>query len=169
MLRLEFKKRNAASDMFRAVREDGSSTFGEMYRLPFVPHDMIHLAVESVLNLSGGFYGSIESGWNVEDYLIHEKRQQISSESMAAEFLAGMFQTMLTESADYAAFQEALHLTASARGILFPPVSPDDFQEIVKRIAQYAERWKALNAGETLHLTFDVPHRHAGKKSLVLS
>lgn len=62
-LRASFLRRPAQSDLVSARRRDGSEV---CWRLPTygggLPHDLVHLVVESAFGLSRGFWGLVDAG-----------------------------------------------------------------------------------------------------------
>lgn len=59
------------STILRLTRGDGSATWQRNRGVTgqfFPPHDLTHLAVETVLGHRRGFYGLVVEGWGVDDF-----------------------------------------------------------------------------------------------------
>lgn len=84
-MRVSFVRTRGARDRIYATRDDGSEvswsfpTYGEA-----LPHDTVHLVVESILGLRQGFWGRVAAGCRaagvplLEDEQVDEVRRRLS-------------------------------------------------------------------------------------------
>jgi len=93
-LKIQFWRKPDFSNVFKCIREDGTETWQRRHGEFFVYHDLHHLAVESVLGLTSGFYGLVILGWNITDFGTPWPRGPIpsehSTEALYAETLAAL-------------------------------------------------------------------------------
>lgn len=153
MLRILFSKPADGSTVLRCIRENGSETWQKQDRHAafLVPHDLTHLAVESVLGIRQGFFGLIASGWEIAETDGKSKRGELPAEAIDAEFLVGTFDTERAGPVLWTAaeFNESMGVRGSAR-----PVTDEEIAEVRKRRSQLFARWAAIESGGILELTF---------------
>ena len=126
-------------------------------------HDLHHLALESVLGFSSGFYGLVEKGWNITDFGTPWPRGPIPNEdqyeAQLAETVAALldheFQSGERELAD--GFNQALRLSWDGyrdRGIFgtVRKLLPEDLTRIRSYIDALHRGWIETAVHESLHL-----------------
>ena len=97
-MEISFTKKELHKHVISCKRNDGSVTWMQSDDF-FVHHDLMHYAVETTLNYRNGFYGILDSGINISDFEIPEKRRtfNFSTEALHAESLVGMISTELSQ------------------------------------------------------------------------
>jgi hypothetical protein len=149
-LRIEITKRTDGGSVLRCVRADGTVTWQSHHgrQGAFFPvHDLTHLAVESVLGGSCGFFGLVAAGWNIEDTTGKGGRGPIPPDAMRVERLVGLLDLERAGSARWTA--EELNTQIGGQPIL----DEDDLTRVRARVAELVGRWRELAPGETLVLS----------------
>ncbi|MEO5583293.1 MAG: hypothetical protein ABIR66_11415 [Saprospiraceae bacterium] len=142
------------------TRNDGSFTSSMMH--PGVElHDIIHYAVETILEFKLGFYGILDQGYQIEEFEIPRHRRPLALipsnlpiESIQAEFLVNqlMMETLQGPIADFmAVFIKALE----ANKIPFPDrLNETTLSEIRKLIETIKNQWATIEEGKSMELIF---------------
>lgn len=144
-----FTKGGGKEDRLEIVR-DGQVT--EMVTCPkqgIIPHDMVHYAVEDVLDRRG-FLTRVAHGEAAEF------RMEADDESDGVERLVEVFQgdgwSGGTTSPD--AMIDLYRVTCEARACTPLPVDPATIEAVRSRIADLTDQWAAVAVGDVLTLTF---------------
>jgi hypothetical protein len=169
-LHIEFTKgpsRRYRSVLHRAdgvlVELDGGSYNRVGGRAGEVPHDLAHLVVERELGLERGVWGVLAAGGLFRGATVIAGRQRPHAARRAREILGASVEQLnqaevltravcdlsLRDRADPAALRSA----AGARW-WSPAVTPDALLRAFAGLREGGERWAALEAGGTLHLTW---------------
>ena len=157
-MKLEFKKNRNKKHVIVYHRDNGTETW--MYADDFfIAHDLSHYAIEKTLGYKTAFYGMINSGIELSDFLDKRKRDVMSftNEAMNAESMANLFLMDKNQGrvADFNRLQQdVLHTTV-------PEVSPLQLTEVQidsirNRLVQLLSQWNQLKANQSLHLEIDV-------------
>lgn len=114
-MRVLFTKTSADRHRLEIVRDDGTGETRDLETRSFLVHDLAHFAVEQQAAMSGGFWGSLASGFSIGElqrdgelangFGIDElQRDGAAGERWRAEALAAPFQTLWNQraSADFA-------------------------------------------------------------------
>ncbi len=150
-LRIEMTKRPDGGSVLRCVRADGSTTWQHHRgrQAAFFPvHDLAHLAVESVLGATSGFYGLVAAGWDIEDTTGKGARGAIPDEAMRIERLVGILDLERAGSASWS----AAALNAQLGGE--PTISDEELERVRATTHELIARWSSLAPGETLVVLF---------------
>ena len=160
MLKAAFVRTVGEADRFYVTRSDGSearwsfATYGEA-----LPHDLVHLVVESAFGLSRGFWGRVDEG--VDPKVVNDEANRKGgadkyaaygpdrTELLQAEALANAH--WWDDSMD-AGIEEACALMGAPAP---PPVAPVHIREIRAVLRALSARWRALRPKGALALTFD--------------
>lgn len=146
-------------DRLACVRADGSSCEVDLPRQGILPHDLIHLWVESRLGLSDGFIGLVAKGADI-DYAGKELHRHVDPELQMqagqAESVVEALQSQLWSGQ----FEEAMFHYGLAQACQMRAVAPPDLEGIsVKEdlflpLLRLGEAWNALPAGADWRLAF---------------
>lgn len=120
------------------VRDDGTTDRVELDTRSFLRHDLAHWAVESVLGLRHGVWGSVAAGGSLSGVGLD------GADVPRAESIAGPVQTLLRTDAGVEAYREAL----THAGVADPEVA-SRLHEAVRRLRGH---WNATAHGETMAL-----------------
>ncbi len=157
---IRVKKKTDGSAALSCRRADGSVTWqrqdGQQGRF-FPLHDLTHLAVETVLAHSRGFYGLVAEGWDLTDFGTPWPRGPLPGEALAAELIVGFLDRERAAGEEWSASQfNAAAATYYAQHRLEEAcaVTDDDLQRVRDKRRELFARWAALPAGETLELRF---------------
>ena len=158
-MRVELVRRADGRTTLRCTRADGSVTWQTQrtgHAAFFTLHDLTHYAVETELGFREGFFGLVARGWEIDDTTGKGRRGPLPPEALVVEQLVGALDRERTSSTPWAAaeFNALLADTADSEAPA-PTVSDQDLARIRAKVAELAERWMALGAGETLVLRFD--------------
>ena len=122
----------------RIQRLDKSQDKAILNSRSYLRHDLAHLAVETEVPLSKGYWGSVASGASLSGMEIR------GPEIMLAEALSGPVQTLMRVEADIDKYEEVLER-------VLPELASDD---LARRIWDKARRlqghWKATNFGREM-------------------
>ena len=150
-MRLTFTKGPAKYDWLDIVRDDGSAVPRiDCPKQGIIPHDMVHYAVECVLE-ARGFLGGVADG-------AAPKFERGDAYAEAVERLVETIQAEAWSGPAPAAELVALyHLTCDARCHAGVPVDEAAIDAIRAHMADLDARWKAVPVGGTLSLDFPGP------------
>jgi hypothetical protein len=147
-MRLVFTKGPAKYDWLDLMRDDGSTAPRiDCPKQGIIPHDMVHYAVESVLD-ARGFLGGIAEG----------ARPMLQKGGLSEEAVERLVETIQAEAwsgpADTGEMIALYHLTCEARGHAGVPVDAAAIDAIRALVADLDMRWRAVPVGGTLALEF---------------
>jgi len=150
-------------DRIYVKRTDGSETAWDFPTLGGeIPHDMVHLVVESMFDLRKGFWGRVDAG--VDPRRVNEMASRKGTHKydgygddlhdlFVAEILASLMWQMreLTPADRLAAF-----LSNCEKQSLTPPpqVTEESLAAVEQRLNELRRQWRALAPKGTLELTF---------------
>ncbi|HEY4362765.1 MAG TPA: hypothetical protein VGN17_17480 [Bryobacteraceae bacterium] len=152
MLTIQITKRAHGAGVLRCTRADGSVTWQKQtdrHAAFFALHDLTHYAVETVLGFRQGFYGLLDTGWDIEDTGGKGARGRLPLEALAVARIVGLFDTergtgVLITAEDYATFA-----TEYMR-----PLSDVEIARVRARRGELFSQWTAVAPGDSLQLTF---------------
>ena len=151
-MRIDIRRYESKPNMLVCTRADGTSTF-QSYgnQSDFFPvHDLTHVAVETILSFSEGFFGMIASGRNVS-----ETEGEIPWQGHMAERLVGIL--MLDGLGTDPTLEEILATINAALEVDgFPPLELTRAQllAIRQRRDELVERWRNLPVDGCLSIDF---------------
>jgi hypothetical protein len=139
-MEVRFTKRSDREHQVSVRRDDGSTDEVVLDSREFLRHDLAHWAVESVLGLRGGVWGSVAAGGSLEG-------DALDGEDMpTAESLAGPVQTLMRTEAGVGAYEALLHHHPD---LLLSPDAAADLHEEVRRLRGH---WRATPYGADMVL-----------------
>lgn len=146
-MRFEFKKGRGREDILLITRPDGSSETVVCPKQGIIPHEMVHYAVESVLNLSG-FLAKVIQG-EVPGYTL--------APSDEAESVERLVETMQADgwsgwASDPSAILDMYAVTCDARASKRLPIQERDIREVRDFILTLTAKWSAVEPGQSLQL-----------------
>ncbi len=158
---LQFKKGGEKQSILTVIRNDGSSTWARLQR-NFEEHDLAHYAVETVMGYQKAFYGLLDEGYTVEDFLLpREQRPEallpsnLPEEALLTEFIVNQLCIERWNSGREEAFLAILSESLKQYGHSLPSDLTDEKVVAMRRIYHdLAERFAALQEGEVLELDF---------------
>ena len=159
-LTFRIKKRPDANALLVLVREDGTSTTGQIGPPQgYGPvHDLAHYVVERTLGLGQGFLGLVASGWEIADFEARGAAKQLPGEALFAECAAGELsrQAMMWQwsSAEDYVWAVETYMKQSRPDYTMPAITSDAFEGMRAELLELRRRWIELKPGETLDLEF---------------
>jgi hypothetical protein len=156
--RLRFiKQRSGKYDTVELHRDDGRVERLENPKQGLAPHDMIHVVVEQAVGLREGFIGMVLSGLPMA--MTDQPRERENAglygvEAKQSESLVECVQAAVWDStpvsADY--IREQLAITCAMRAVPAPQLDDGAVANLIDRVRQASEQWKALPAGEAMEI-----------------
>jgi hypothetical protein len=166
-LHIRFTKRSDGAVVLHCVRRDSSETWERHDRqaLFFSFHDLSHLAVETVLGFSRGFYGLIADGWDIADTTGKGKPGKLPSEGILVEHVVGLLDRERVGGGlplSAAEFNAHIAQFVANDGLDAPRAFTEiELAAVRQRIETLHRQWAALPPGSSFELTFDRPHRES--------
>jgi len=158
---VRFLKHPPASkaDRLTCVRDDGTSTSGDLPRQGILPHDAFHFVVETTLGWREAFFGQVARGVSLDHLTtkLHGAKVDWSKNvpALQAESLVECLQAeQWGGAADPAIFQETLAVTCRRRHVPPPAVSAARLALVKAALRAFGAEWRALNPGQTLERKF---------------
>ena len=134
------------------LREDRSYTSASVG--PSLPHhDLTHYVVEKHFGLEKGFYGSIKSGYSIDQLGQTEIIRTLDPESLVAEVLTRHFQGLM-EDTKKADFRELLNWEAQCTVGDFPAISDEDIDTVYLELQKLVKEFNELPDGGKMELEF---------------
>lgn len=172
MLEASFVRTVGERDRIYVTRSDGSTvswvfaTYGDV-----LPHDLVHLVVESAFGIAGGFWGRVDAG--ADPAAITREANREGGRDKYAAFGADQSQLQLAEAlANVRWLAEATPvtvlldeaLTACRDAGLVPPsaLSTERVGQLRAVLAELARQWRALTPKGGMVLGFDPRHPERG-------
>lgn len=142
-MQIRFTRLSDDQHRVEVTRADGSTEEATLPSREFLRHDFAHLAAESCVGLSKGYWGSVASGAGLDGSGMGGPEIQL------AEALAGPIQTLLRTDANLKHYEATL-----AR------VLPDrDCRELAAKVhergRQLQGHWRATPFGESMEVQWD--------------
>jgi hypothetical protein len=134
-----------------SVCADGSKTWQRQDRHSafFALHDLTHFAVESVLGYRSGFFGLVESGWDISETDGKSQRGPLPLEALEVESIVGLLDRERASGAVWSAADFETGRQAGAR-----PLSDEDLERVRQTRDQLFARWVEVEPGSALELEF---------------
>jgi hypothetical protein len=153
-LLIRLKKHRDRTNTLHCEREDGSATWSRRKGDWFALHDLTHFAAEMRLTLDSAFYGTVASGWGIEDFGTPWPRGPLPPQAVFAESIVGSLDLERAGQAVQSASELAARAGALSRESA-PTLTDDALTEIREQLAELYLRWHTLPAGEQLELHFE--------------
>lgn len=151
MLEAAFVRRRGGPDRVYVTRADGTSTGWDFPSYgDWLPHDLCHLVVEEELALTDGFWGLVDLG--IEVGLVNNQATLMRDGAPLVEHA----QLDLTGLMEAEAAVAALTGPGSTEAVALPI---EAVATIRRRLQALAERWRALDDGDAITLTFSRQRR----------
>jgi len=163
VLRAAFVRTAGARDRIYVTRTDGSEvswsfpTYGDA-----LPHDLVHLIVESCFGLSSGFWGRVDRGADPER--IAAEANRIGGKDKYAGFGADRTELLRAEALANAPWwrdgttleeiEQAVGEQCRQLGVAVPDRFLERAASARGMLARMNERWRALGSKGTLDVTF---------------
>jgi hypothetical protein len=148
-MRLVFIKGKGASDTMRVVRPGRADDVIDCPKQRIIPHDMVHYAVESILD-DRGFLGRVAAGEAAEVTMAAEAVSD--GVERLVEVMQGDGWSGGTTPPDE--MIDLYRVTCAARGCPMLAVDPATIVAIRGRIAELDAAWDAVAIGQSLELEF---------------
>ena len=161
-LLVQIAKKKDGRGVLRCVRADGSVTWQTQpaRHAPFFAlHDLTHLAVESSLGFSHGFFGLIAQGWEIDQTEGKSARGPLPSEALEVENIVGSFDSERASgallSADELNSFAAIHAESAGRPAP-RKLTEDEILRVRNKRGELFSRWAAIEPGGALEVKFEI-------------
>ena len=155
-MEISFTKKAFKKHIISCKRADGSVTWMQSDDF-FVHHDLMHYAVETIMNYRNAFYGMLESGIDISDFeLPKEKRTfSYSTEALHSETLVGLINTELSQG-NFEDLQQVIRemYESNYPSIAAPEVRLESVARIKEKYEELVLNWMILAPNEKLILQF---------------
>src|SRR6266542_4285718 len=148
--------RGKKGDVLTCLRDDGTTTW--MAERPgFVYHDLAHYAVETVFGWRIGFFGLVESGWELSSSNFGrnthtgERLPMPGAPEGPVEYVVGLFQSERRGNLRREDFRDALALYCPEA---LAQWSDERADQVRRRIRDLFAAWEAIPPGGSLELPF---------------
>jgi hypothetical protein len=157
-MQITFKKRNNKSHILQIMLNgDQTPTIWQRSDNFFVPHDLVHYAVETTLGYTDSFYGLLKAGHSIESFEgPREQRPTLSAEAINTEMMVGLFlQEQMPGQGKIDNLLEVLFDQLQVAGITTMPAVNDTQVELTrKEVERLLKLWEMTADGESLTLFF---------------
>lgn len=149
-MQLRFTKGSGKTDLLDIVRSGGAVERIECPKQQIIPHDMVHYAVEKVMQ-ERGFLGRVAAGEAVTFTM------EAAAESDGIERLVEVIQGdgWSGGASDPADMIDLYRVTCEARSCPMLPIDAATIEEIRGTIAELTTEWKAVPTGGVMELSFE--------------
>jgi hypothetical protein len=159
-------------DRIDVTRSDGSQvswpfpTYGDG-----LPHDLVHLVVESAFGLKRGFWGRVDEG--ADPKRISEEANRIGGRDKYAAFGEDQGELQLAEalaqapwSAEAPEVRDRIAAACVAAGVEAPPMDDETIARTKASLARLAKSWRDLLPKGALNVSFDPEDPEASLRTL---
>lgn len=166
ILTISFRK-GTTQDVIVITRADGSRAETTFPKKGIVPHDAVHVIVESLLGLRNAFWGQVAAGAAPEDVAAlsksgghaSAKRAAVPSpeivELVQAERIVECFEAdMWSTPSDSATFLDALRAGCEQSHVPMPAITVPQITHIRAELAALLATWSALEIGASCEMTW---------------
>ena len=160
-LTIKLTKGRDGRDVLSCTRPDGTATW---QHLPngLATHDLTHYAVETNFQISDAFFGLLAKGYDISSFESAKVRKELPNEALLVEYLVNQ---LLLEAAtaivpDATEFNSILTDTLVKQGgeaPSFRDLTEYELGAIRSTARSLWSKWTALQPGDTIELSFDVP------------
>lgn len=146
-MQLTFTKGSGKTDTLHILRADGSQAHIDCPKQGIIPHDMVHFAVEDVLQ-AHGFIHRVAAGESASFRMAAEQESD-SVERLVEVFQGDGWSGGATPPADMLALYAT---TCEARGCPLLPLTAREIEAVRTRIVEFTHAWAAVPVGGKLEL-----------------
>ena len=156
------KKKADGSAALSCRRADGSVTWQrqEGAHGRFFPlHDLTHFAVETELRYTEGFFGLVARGWDISDFGRPWPRGKLPGQALLAELIVGFLDGERAAGTMWSIGElrgGTTSYAAQSGKSMKLDLSEEELDRIRQRRGELFAQWRALRAGDTLALSFDL-------------
>ena len=160
-IKIIIKKGIQKPSILTIIRSNGSTTWSKLHR-GLETHDLAHYAVEKTLGFTKAFYGIINLGYDIEDFVAPKDRRKdavkpenLHSEALITEHIVNLLEVELLNSGLNENFIEELTKILLTNNLQVPKSLNHELLENIR--TQYHKlynEWLVLNDGETLEIIY---------------
>lgn len=160
-MKFQLKKRGGGEAIITLVRDDGTSTSGQLGQAGFgAVHDLTHYVVETTLPSRAGFFGLLADGWNIADFERKGAAHHIPDAAIAVECLVGQLSNIVFNGRALAAEEFNWLVAEALRGVrpnaTAPTVDEAALSDMVAQLTALTRRWRELSPGGAIELPLDL-------------
>jgi len=157
-VRVAFVKTGGPRDRVHVERADGSEASWAFpsYGPSTLPHDLVHFVVEVQMGLRDGVFGSVARGADL--MRINERANRVGGEDAYAALGEDVWLSEVLANVPWrgtdAQIREAIAHNAEQMGVSTAGLRPEDLRRLRDALVDMRERWRSLDRGAGLHLTW---------------
>ncbi|MEM7104452.1 MAG: hypothetical protein AAF502_15045 [Bacteroidota bacterium] len=160
-MQIVFTKGKGVPDTMSFSRQDGSISLSPLNR-GMIEHDIMHYAVETVLNFNEGFYGLLAKGYTLEDFAPPTSKAAELSRSLKltqqvfqSEYIVGLLQMEQVDNKTYDNFIDILAEICSGRKTKLPETLNNETLAAIREKANaLLDQWRSIQPSEKLEVNF---------------
>ncbi|MDP9229066.1 MAG: hypothetical protein M3O67_00170 [Bacteroidota bacterium] len=155
-MEISFLKGKNKKNTISIQRKDGTVTWMQC-DIFFVLHDLMHYAVETTLNYRNAFYGMLESGVNITDFVIPKDQRafELTAEALAVENIVNLMLIQYNQGVSGDFHQLLLEAySLNSPGLQPPLITNEQLQNMRKKFDSLALQWFSLPEEKKLVLSF---------------
>ncbi len=153
-MQLKFTKGAAKFDTMDVIRDGKPAESIQCPKQGIIPHDMVHYAVESVLQ-KRGFIGRVLDG-EAASFQMKAEAESDGVERLVEVFQGDGWSGWSSAPAD---MLDLYQVTCDARQCPPLAVKADDIEAVRQRILELTREWQAVAVGKSMTLEFEKGHR----------
>jgi hypothetical protein len=151
------KSKDGKEPVLSCIRDDGSVTWQKSSEF-FVRHDLIHYAVETILEYRQAFLGLVAGGKSLDDFGTRNGvKDTYTDEERWAELIVSALQIPSVAAAPGLTEAEVIESVANAcreNQKPLPEITAVQITAIRERIRELHSQWSHLPQGESMELSF---------------
>ena len=155
-MKIIFKKHDHDNHSLQCIRNDHSTSWMNGNNF-FILHDLMHYAVEKILQLKKGFYGIVNSGIDMRDFELpkEQRKFQMTEEALFSESVVNLL-TIEYNQGNFEAFNAVLGDTYQINNYSFScrSITENEHKEIQNSFHKLITKWNTLNHNQILELEF---------------
>jgi hypothetical protein len=149
----------AQTDLLTCVRPDGSRTTSNLTRQGILPHEAIHLVIETTLGWHDALFGDLARGLTLDAATARSHGQQAEwTKNIQGRQAEALVECLEAEQwggpSDPASFAEMLVKACRHYGVPPPDVTPEEIERLRVALREFGAAWRPLAPGEWIERTF---------------
>lgn len=160
-MKLLLKKRGSGEAIITFVRDDDTSTSGQLGQAGFgAVHDLTHYVVETRLRTRAGFYGLLADGWDISSFERRGAAREIPDAAIAIECVVGQLSNIAFNGRMPSAEEFNWLVAEALRGVrphgVAPTVDDATLSAMFEQLTTLTRRWRELAPGGTIELPVEL-------------
>jgi len=160
-MKFQLKKRGSGEAIITFVRDNGTSTSGQLGQAGFgAVHDLTHYVVETTLRTRAGFFGLLADGWDIAEFARRGAAQEIPDAAIAVECVVGQLSNLVFNGRPLSAEEFNWLVAEALRGVrphgTVPALDEATLRAMTTQLTALVQQWRELPPGGTLELPVEL-------------